>query len=42
MSRPKSHPLVVRGNEIIALFLSGQPIWAYLIKADAAVPNGWR
>lgn len=33
---------IERGEEILNRFLTGQPVWAYLAKADAGVPTGWR
>ena len=32
---------IARGEEILAKFLKGAPVWSYLIKADTGVPTGW-
>lgn len=33
---------IARGEAILSMFLGGEPVWSYLIKADTGVPTGWR
>jgi hypothetical protein len=43
-ARSKAKPVIAeiaRGESILKKFLEGEPVWAYLIKADTGVPTGW-
>ncbi len=43
-ARSKAKPVIAeiaRGEAILKKFLEGEPVWAYLIKADIGVPTGW-